>query len=156
MRDFQRSKVYKWEHKFFGFHDKTLNTAKIFDFMAMAYKITRQYNCDPVIVEENYRWKKTLGKANAFKITLRANHLKMYIFLHEMAHVINKQKLGLADDAHGENFMVIYNDLTTRYMDMDKDELRQTQKIADVRFNYYLPFELNDTRLSAAINTTTR
>lgn len=110
-RDSQRNKVYTWEHNS-GMLPKSPDISES-DTLRLVDAVVRAYGLRAVSV----RWgglRTYLGRASYSRITLWKG-VPRYVVLHELAHVVQAQKLpGCA--AHGPEFMRVYLDLLQRFM----------------------------------------
>jgi hypothetical protein len=117
-KDFQKDRVYKWQHARFGngykFNDKPeLSQAEC---EALVADIARCYGVAPpnLIFPEGYQAKQSFYTPLSKSITLYAWAQKRYLVIHEMAHYIHHVK-GCGGTSHGENYFSIFSYLISQY-----------------------------------------
>ena len=113
------------------------------ELRSLGYEILSLCDCKHIPIGVNNRLRRLGASAHKTRgIKFNKECLNKWLLLHEISHIINMQKFGNKHDEHGENFMGIYNDLLVRYMDFTLVGLHRVQRIMDVRFNPYLPFDV--------------
>jgi hypothetical protein len=135
MRDFQKSKVYKWENKFVK---PRFNTTK----RDVSYlEIIRDYiwsgigMCNPpkLYIDNMYKTKST---GNRYEIRFEPSMTNEFILVHEMAHSLNLReddKEGF--DIHGPNYVADYGALLVKFYKFDPFYLLHSMEEGKVRVN---------------------
>lgn len=117
MRDFQRSKVYKWEQKYIWPMDN--GTMSEEDFRSMVEFVwLNEGRCNPPKVLVDSKMK--AANANRFRIKASPSMLRMSVLCHEIAHSFlhTLDEDAKNDEYHGHNeiFVKKYVDLLAKYM----------------------------------------
>ena len=135
MRDYQKSKVYRWEEKIVGPRDTktiSLDVAKV----VVNYVWEKAGLKYPPIVEQlPAQTTRIAGCANRAKIQLLPK-IHTWIVLHEIAHSMNSSNLNDEfGDRHGPNFVGIYMKLLAEHNIAPLPLLMFTAKEASVDFD---------------------
>lgn len=119
MRDFQRSKVYKWEKEEFGWDTEELSLS---DCQLLVDRVL-----DDVICTDGRGRRRGAAFVATGRIALPKYARKRWYVLHECAHF-------LASDRHGPIFVQKYCDLLAKYYQKDVQSLYNSLKDAGVKY----------------------
>lgn len=135
-RDFQKSRVYRWEKLFFA--NQYNEKATISDLKRMSNAIMAHYDCKDVDVAVNYRFRgKVAGRASLVRgIQIKPGQLYRWVLCHEAAHIVAMQKW--IDDGHGKQFLAIYNDILNKFLGIPLKQIHFAQKKSNLWFDYYI------------------
>lgn len=141
MRDFQKSKVYRWERK----HVAPFDKGAVISFDAVKMMVAGIWMAEglinpPIIVPKDVRNTTAWAKADRSKMWVPEEGLPRWVVLHELAHCLNSQAVNLdgnADlgDRHGANFVGIYMKLLVKYLNAAMPLLMFTAQKDGVAFN---------------------
>lgn len=119
-RDFQRSRLYRWEAAHIFPHDREiLELGACAELVDRAYRWAEAAAADrpgwrPPVVGDGRGRRHACGSRSEIKLPRWARTRP--VVLHECAH-------GLTDDRHGPRFVVRYVELLVTFLDLDRDRL---------------------------------
>lgn len=119
-RDFQRSRVYRWEGLHVLPHDReVLSLEACIELVDAAYRWAEpgagiDPGWQPPVVSDGRGRRHACGSRQVIKLPRWARTRP--VVLHECAH-------GLADDRHGPRFVARYVDLLERFLGLDRSDL---------------------------------
>jgi hypothetical protein len=141
MRDFQRSKVYKWERSLPGWYEADvwistsnnsayrtssgkppIELAKIKEFIEIAW--ADYYVSSPPRVADGRRTRSATG--SRWRLSYPRWSRAPGVILHELAH-------AMSNDKHGPIFVRVFISLMARYMDKNESELVRSAKAAGIK-----------------------
>lgn len=122
MRDFQKSRVYKFEDRYVAPLDNIVFSIKeAQEFINFVWE-GEGYDCPPR-VSQNTRYKVKLATGGRFNIQTAGNTIKRWILIHELTHSICQtlDEDGEVDDSigHGPKFVSTYLKLLDRYANIN-------------------------------------
>jgi hypothetical protein len=138
-REYQKSKVYKWEHK--HLHDgKRISFA---DAQAYVNEVwaSEGLKYPPIIQEQAKQTRKWAGAGNREGIWIPIEGSCERVLLHELAHTLTMTIHGAPeaeDSAHGADFVGMYIQLVSKYMGKSQFELWYTAKLEGVKFEMFV------------------
>lgn len=142
-REFQRSKVYKWEQKHvpsgkrISFNDAQAYVNKVWAAEGLKYP--------PLIEELAKQTRRWAGKGNRNHVWIPATGASEHTLLHELAHTLTMTIHGEADDdsAHGPDFVGMFIKLVAKHMGVSQFELWYTAKLNNVQFEMFPEVKVN-------------
>jgi len=126
MRDYQKSKVYKWENKVVGPWDSQLLTDndEIQDFINFVW-VNEGFQNPPRVKDARKNSRTATGSRT--EVVFPPESKKRWIILHELSHSLNR--IGYVEcDRHGPNFVKIYVNLLEKHLYMNRLMLLYTLK----------------------------
>ena len=130
-RDYQRSRVYRWESRIVEPRDPTMIAFPAAQAMVNAIWSDMGLRYPPVVEGLSRRARRTIASANRLSLFLPAK-TPAWCLLHEIAHAMTTTVDGHSD-GHGAVFIGIYVQLLTRYLRMDETALMQSLQTAGIR-----------------------
>lgn len=114
-RDFQKSKVYKWEDKFIRPFDKQEisfdNIQMIVDYVWKQ----EGYNYPPKVKRIAKQNTKALATGSRLNLEFHDKGIYTWVILHELAHALTSN-LEYENDGHGPEFVGVYMKLVNKYI----------------------------------------
>jgi hypothetical protein len=134
MRDFQKSKVYKWEQKVCLGKDNDIIpveqikviTDYVWNDMNLKY---------PPLIEANNRMKAVLGTGCRMRLVFPERGASTVTVLHELAHAMSSDIIDGGNNGHGPDFVGIYMRLLSKYAGIDLTLMAYEAKNMGVKFN---------------------
>jgi hypothetical protein len=121
-RDYQRSRVYRWENRVVVPHDRSRIPFAAAQAMVDAIWSEMGLRYPPRVEPLPAMARRRLADADRLAIRLPAS-VPSWCLLHEIAHAMTSEHDGRSD-GHGPMFMGIYVQLLSRYMRLDEAHLR--------------------------------
>jgi hypothetical protein len=130
-RDYQRSRVYRWESRIVEPRDPTIIAFPAAQAMVNAIWSDMGIRYPPVVEGQSRRTSKTIASANRLSLFL-PEKTPAWCLLHEIAHAMTMTVDGHSD-GHGAVFIGIYVQLLIRYLRMEETVLMQSLQKAGIR-----------------------
>ena len=130
-RDYQRSRVYRWESRIVEPRDPTIIAFPAAQAMVNAIWSDMGIRYPPVVEGQSRRTSKTIASANRLSLFL-PEKTPAWCLLHEIAHAMTTTVDGHSD-GHGAVFIGVYVQLLTRYLRMDEAALLRSLQKAGIR-----------------------
>ena len=134
MRDYQKSRVYKWEDKHIGPLDRTKITFDVARVIVNHIWTTEGLQYPPSVVLVPAQTRNKMGCANRSKIQL-VPELPTWVVIHEIAHSMNSTNTDEHGDGHGPNYVGIYIKLLAKYLNASLPVMMYTLTQSDIDFN---------------------
>ena len=139
IRDFQKSKVYKWENA--AVSPKDVRKVPFEQIQGLVdYIWAAEGLSHPPIVEFMHAGDKHSGKGCREFVSFPETGAKTWIVIHELAHAMNADidadNHSENSDRHGPNFVGIYVDLLTKYLKIDMMYLLGSVRAHGVKINH--------------------
>jgi hypothetical protein len=135
MRDYQKTKVYKWEDKHIAPRDTVLIKLDIAKVIVKYVWVKAGLEYPPKVELIPAQTKRLAGCASRAKIKLQPQ-IKTWIVLHEIAHSMNSSNIDDSyGDRHGPNYVGIYMKLLAEHNVAPLPLLMYTATEAGIDFN---------------------
>lgn len=141
MKDFQRKRVYAWEHSYIHQIDFVDSILSFSEIPAFVHKVWDDYGLEkpPVVNTLNPRKVKIGGMAQRHVIWFPKDGQWKTIVLHELAHsmTMDWDNFPPPDSCHGPTWIGLYIDLLEKYIGLNKFEMYSKASEYKVKFNRF-------------------
>jgi len=143
VRDFQRSRLYKWERSqswWEGNDWATPGSMSLPQCKALIKRATKRYGAWMPSVRDGRGNRNASGSASVIKLPRWAR--SMPVVLHESGHAINSQRGTNGapyGDKHGPVFLRLFIQLLATYMKLDEADLVRSAKAAGLKVAGHQP-----------------